>query len=159
MRPGDRPQYDDWAAPRSDAESRREAVGPQGAALILELQRLRHAFELEDVNEAHAPQVRRPARDNLRPAGRQLMRQPKRQQKGRMGRAINVCLEQFGFHTAAQLKRTSKYASEPGEKLAPRQRSRARGTNPTTTAGKRLVRSRRFAAARLPNSQKVIAGS
>ncbi|MGB8605305.1 HlyD family type I secretion periplasmic adaptor subunit [Bradyrhizobium sp.] len=123
MRPGDRPQYDDWAAPRSDAESRREAVGPQGAALILELQRLRHAFELEDVNEAHAPQVRRPARDNLRPAGRQLMRQPKRQQKGRMGRAINVCLEQFGFHTAAQLKRTSKYASEPGEKLAPRQRS------------------------------------
>ena len=117
------PQHDDWAAPRSGAESRREAVGPQGAALILELQRLRHAFELEDVNDAHAPQVRRPARDNLRPAGRQRMRQPKRQQKGRMGRAIDVCLEQFGFHTAAQLKRTSKYASEPGEKLAPRQRS------------------------------------
>ena len=40
--------HDGRRAPRWEGESRDDAVGPQGAALILELQRLRQAFELED---------------------------------------------------------------------------------------------------------------
>jgi HlyD family secretion protein len=77
-------------------------VGPQGAALILELQRLRQAFEPEatqNVNKPRARPARGPARDPADPAGHQ--RGPKRPLKGKMGRAIDVCLEQFGFNAAA----------------------------------------------------------
>jgi HlyD family secretion protein len=91
-------------------------VGPQGAALILELQRLRQAFErddLQDLNEPpRAPQARGPARENPRPAVRRRAVRPKRQHKGKMGRAIDVCLEQFGFN-AATVGRRSEMAREP----------------------------------------------
>jgi HlyD family secretion protein len=124
MRPEDRVRYDDADARRPIGETRRDGVGPQGAALILELQRLRHAFEREDVNDVHAPpQARNSARGNSRPAGRQRARQPKRQQKSKMGKAIDVCLEQFGFNAAAPAGRRSENAHEPSEELAPRWRS------------------------------------
>jgi HlyD family secretion protein len=82
-----------------DDEQRPEAAGPQGAALILELERLRQAFEPDDSNDM---QTRRPGRDGSRsPApGRQRTRQPKRRQKGKMEWAIDVCLEQLGFSPA-----------------------------------------------------------
>ncbi len=113
MRRGDGPPHDGRHAPRWVGESQGDAVGPQGAALILELQRLRQAFELEDAGEPQAPQPRRSARENLHPAARQRTRQPKRRRKGKMGRAIDVCLEQFGFTAAAPASRRSEPAHEP----------------------------------------------
>jgi membrane fusion protein, type I secretion system len=76
-------------------EPRAQAAGPQGTALILELQRLRQAFDDDGVSE---PQTRRSSRARVLPSGRQRQRQPKRRQKGTIGRAIDVCLEQFGFN-------------------------------------------------------------
>jgi HlyD family secretion protein len=129
MRPGDRAQYyddgivrhDDGPVQRSAGESRRDAVGPQGAALILELERLRHAFDLEASNDAPTTQSRRAARDGLRPPppGRQRTRQPKRQQKSKMGRAIDVCLEQLGFSVAPPAGRRSENAREPNVTVRP----------------------------------------
>ena len=92
--------HDGRHAQRWVGESEGEAVGPQGAALILELQRLRQAFEHEDPDEPSAPQARRPAREGVRAAAPQRARQPKRKRKGKMGRAIDVCLKQFGFNAA-----------------------------------------------------------
>jgi HlyD family secretion protein len=130
MRPGDRAQYyddgtvrhDDGPARRSAGESRRDGVGPQGAALILELERLRHAFDLEAPNDAPTPQARRFARDDLRPPppGRQRTRQPKRRKKGKMERAIEVCLEQLGFSTAPPAGRGSRHVVDPNVTLQPR---------------------------------------
>ena len=67
IRPGERPQHDDASAQRPAGEPRREGVGPQGAALILELQRLRQAFDPETSDDVPTPQARRPARDGSRP--------------------------------------------------------------------------------------------
>jgi HlyD family secretion protein len=86
-------------------------VGPQGAALILELQRLRQAFEREDASEPQAPHGRRPARGSSRPASLQRASLPTRQRKGKMGRVIDVCLEQFGLNPAAG--RRTENACEP----------------------------------------------
>jgi HlyD family secretion protein len=101
IRPGERPQHDDASAQRPAGEPRREGVGPQGAALILELQRLRQAFDPETSDDVPTPQARRPAREGSRPPspGRQRTRPPK-QKKSKMERAIAVCLEQLGFGAA-----------------------------------------------------------
>jgi HlyD family secretion protein len=101
MMPGERAQHDDEPARRSAAEPRREGVGPQGAALILELERLREAFDQEDANDLPARQAPRFARGDMNPpAGRQRARKPKRPRKSTMARAIEVCLEQLGFIAA-----------------------------------------------------------
>jgi len=100
-------------APRWDGESRDEAVGPQGAALILELQRLRQAFEQEDGDGPHAPQARRPAREESPPASHARAREPKRQRRGKMGRAFDICLEQLGLTATAPAARRSENAPEP----------------------------------------------
>jgi HlyD family secretion protein len=99
LRPGERAKHDDAPAPRPAGEPR--DVGPQGAALILELQRLRQAFDPETSDDVPTPQARRPARDGSRPPspGRQRPRPPKRKQS-KMERAIAVCLEQLGFGAA-----------------------------------------------------------
>jgi HlyD family secretion protein len=120
MRGGDGASHDSRVPPRRVGESHGDGVGPQGAALILELQRLRQALEREDANPSHVPQAHRPARDGLRPAARQRARQPKRQRKGKMGRAIDVCLEQFGFTAAAPSGRRIEHAPEPTAAPAPR---------------------------------------
>lgn len=120
MRGGDGASHDRRVPPRRVGESHGDGVGPQGAALILELQRLRQALEREDANPSHVPQAHRPARDGLRPAARQRARQPKRQRKGKMGRAIDVCLEQFGFTAAAPSGRRIEHAPEPTAAPAPR---------------------------------------
>jgi HlyD family secretion protein len=122
MRRGDPAHHDDGDARYSIGASRSDGVGPQGAALILELQRLRHAFEGEGFNEPHAPQARRQARDDSRPVMRQRAARPKRRQKGKMGRAIDVCLEQFGFNAAAPAGRRSEIMREPAAAPPPRRR-------------------------------------
>ena len=115
----ERAQHDDEPARRSAAEPRREGVGPQGAALILELERLREAFDQEDANDLSTRQAPRFARGDMRPpAERQRARKPKRPRKGKMGRAIEVCLEQLGFIAAPAGR--SRNTREPRVSSPPR---------------------------------------
>ena len=146
MRRGDGTPHDGRHAPRWVGESHDDSVGPQGAALILELQRLRQAFELEDANEPHAPQARRPAREALRPAARQRTRQPKRRRKGKMGRAIDICLEQLGLTAAAPASRRSEPAHEPTA-VPTRSRSEHRRQPAAAPAGRRNEHAREPAVA------------
>ena len=88
-------------------------LGPQGAALILELQRLRHAFEGEDWNEPRPPQPGRAPGHHPGPGRRPRTGKPRRPQKGKMGRAIDVCLEQFGLKAAAPAPRIGEAPAEP----------------------------------------------
>jgi HlyD family secretion protein len=88
-------------------------LGPQGAALILELQRLRHAFEGEDWNEPRPPQPGRAPPRDPRPGRRPRPGKPRRKKKGKMGRVIDVCLEQFGLKTSAPPARISEGPAEP----------------------------------------------
>jgi HlyD family secretion protein len=74
-----------------------DVFGPQGAALILELQRLRRAFESEIRNDRRTERVRRARPHPSRPPRPQINRPKRRKKKGRMGRVIDVCLEQLGF--------------------------------------------------------------
>ena len=119
MMPGERTQHDDEPARRSASESRRDDVGPQGAALILELERLREAFDKDDANDLTARQAPRFARHDMRPpAGRQRARKPKRPRKSTMARAIEVCLEQLGFIAAPAGR--SRNTREPRVSSPPR---------------------------------------
>ena len=63
-----------------------DVAAPQGQALILELQRLRQAFEQDQ-----RPPLRRPANDEPRPGGRRSRQaRPKRsKKKGKMGRVLD----------------------------------------------------------------------
>jgi HlyD family secretion protein len=72
------------------------SVGPQGAALILELQRLRQAFE-HDEPRAPSDSRRAPSSTAHRKSAR-----PKRRQKGKVGRVIDACLEQFGLASCSK---------------------------------------------------------
>jgi HlyD family secretion protein len=83
---------------------RREAtrdVGPQGEALILELQRLRRAFERDQWSETQAPPPRRPPARESRSAAGQRRRAPKKSRKRGVGRVIEMCLEQLGLSASA----------------------------------------------------------
>jgi HlyD family secretion protein len=129
MRTGNRADHGDGFARRWVGEPGGDGVGPQGKALILELQRLRQAFEQEDIDDRHPSQQRRAARDDPRPAPRQRVDRPKRRRKGRMGRAIDVCLEQFGLNDAAHVSPRNEMAHGPipappqrGPTAAPAQR-------------------------------------
>ena len=74
------------------------ADGPQGAALILELQRLRQAFDQETGNDRKSSSSRRPARDERQSAQRSRPARPKRRKKGKVGRVLDAFLGPFGFH-------------------------------------------------------------
>jgi HlyD family secretion protein len=120
MRPGERAQHDDASAQHPAGEPRRDGVGPQGAALILELQRLRQAFDPETSDEVPTRQARRPVRDGSRPPspGRQRTRPPKRK-KSKMERAIAVCLEQLGFSAAPSAGRINSASTAKHINSAP----------------------------------------
>jgi HlyD family secretion protein len=113
---GAEPQHERGGEPGRDGiadDPRRDGVGPQGEALILELQRLRQAFEEESADDVHPQHAPRFAREDLRPPARQQMRQPKRRRKGKMGRAIDACLEQLGFTAAAPVVRRNETPRAP----------------------------------------------
>jgi len=122
-------QYDDEPARHPANERHREEVGPQGAALILELRRLRQAFEHDsahdlnahdlNANDLRAKPSRRPPRERARPAD------PKRRrpQKGGMGRVIEACLEPFRLRVAEPAKRRGEPAHGPNVAPPPRRRS------------------------------------
>jgi HlyD family secretion protein len=90
--------FDDADFARVDPSAQR--VGPQGDALILELQRLQRAFEDENDPDGRNRRVaREDARKGRRPgAGRNRGSQKaKKNKKGKMGRALDAWLQQFGF--------------------------------------------------------------
>ena len=96
-------------APRWGNDSRSEDWGPQGEALILELQRLRRALEAE-------PQGNR----RRRSAGPQhVRRKPSRMhpQKSRMSEAIDVCLQHIGLKSPDITQSAARTKHEPD--LAP----------------------------------------
>jgi HlyD family secretion protein len=80
-----RPQLYDDGEPRWIDETRQETVGPQGAALILELQRLRGAFD-------------NPGADGMPRKQRRSAPRQRKRRKGTIGRAIDVCLVQLGLN-------------------------------------------------------------
>ncbi len=86
--------HEEGMAPRRIGGSEDGTVGPQGAALILELQRLRRAFELENLDDTPPSQPRRPPRGEPRPPSRPRAAKQKRPPKGKMGRVLDA----LGFH-------------------------------------------------------------
>jgi HlyD family secretion protein len=86
--------HEEGMAPRRIGGSEDGTVGPQGAALILELQRLRRAFELENLDDTPPSQPRRPPRGDPHPPARPRPAKPKRPKKGKMGRMLDA----LGFH-------------------------------------------------------------
>jgi HlyD family secretion protein len=117
-------QHPDEAAQGAAGDPISGAYGLQGAALILELQRLRLAFDDEirrvPRTQDEAPDI--PAQSVRAGAGR-----PRRGKKGRMGRAVNFWLEWFGFKSPSPAKRRMKPLDDtrvtppraPGMSLAP----------------------------------------
>jgi HlyD family secretion protein len=117
-------QHPDEAAQGAAGDPISGAYGLQGAALILELQRLRLAFDDEirrvPRTQDEAPDI--PAQSVRAGAGR-----PRRGKKGRMGRAVNFWLEWFGFKSPSPAKRRMKPQDDtrvtppraPGMSLAP----------------------------------------
>ena len=101
MKPGQDTRYRNDATRSAAVGSDGDAFGPQGTALILELQRLRHAFDSEAHDEPPVEQAGPRPRGASGPDRRPRAGLPKRRRKGKMGRAIDVCLGQFGFRTAA----------------------------------------------------------
>jgi HlyD family secretion protein len=89
----------DEAARRAARDSNPDAFGPQGAALILELQRLRLAFDAEIRSNEHA------APDTPARSVRAQTSRPKRRKKASVGRVIGFCLERFGVKSAAPAER------------------------------------------------------
>jgi HlyD family secretion protein len=110
MRQTEHPPLFDDAAGEETGASRTGGVGPQGAALILELQRLRRAFDDENSAERRSrdPRRERTSEERRRPSpppkhGKPKKGRPKNaRRKSRVGEAIDVCLKQFGLKAPAE---------------------------------------------------------
>ncbi|MEH2528842.1 MULTISPECIES: HlyD family type I secretion periplasmic adaptor subunit [unclassified Bradyrhizobium] len=105
MRPRQNAPDSNDAVQRAARDPNPDAFGSQGAALILELQRLSRAFDSEIRGHQHAQRARRTAPDASARPIRAQARRPKRRKKSRMGRVIDFCLEQVGFKSAAPAER------------------------------------------------------
>jgi HlyD family secretion protein len=101
LRPAQEERYPDEAARRAARDPNPDAFGPQGAALILELQRLRRAFDSEIRSHQHAARAQLAAPDTSTHRIRARASRRRRRKKGRMGRVVDFWLEQFGFGPAA----------------------------------------------------------
>jgi len=73
--------------------------GPQGAALILELQKLRHALDVEGLNGRRARNS--PADGTARKRQQANAPSRKRRRKGRVEQAIDICLQPFRLKAPA----------------------------------------------------------
>jgi HlyD family secretion protein len=109
-----RPQLYDDGEPRWIDETRQETVGPQGAALILELQRLRGAFD-------------NPGADGLPRKQRRSAPRQRKRRKGTIGRAIDVCLIQLGLNAPDPVEppRRAPSGNRTASSAPPRRRSPA----------------------------------
>jgi HlyD family secretion protein len=85
----------DGADRRWSVEPRNDGHGPQGTALIMELQRLRQAFDDDGQSDPRSGGPRRLSRDGRRPPPRRS----KRKKKGTVERALDICLRPFGLRT------------------------------------------------------------
>jgi HlyD family secretion protein len=83
--------------PRFGVEPRGDGYGPQGNALIMELQRLRQAFDDDGDGDPRAG--RRGSRDGAGRNRRPPSRRSKRKKKGTVERALDMCLRPFGLRT------------------------------------------------------------
>jgi HlyD family secretion protein len=90
MKGFDHVHADEGFARRRFGGTDEDAAAPQGQALILELQRLRQAFELDNRQDQRPP-ARRPANDEGRPGSRRPRQaRPKRsKKKSKMGRVLD----------------------------------------------------------------------
>jgi HlyD family secretion protein len=103
------------------------AFGLQGAALVLELQRLRLAFDGEIRGNPDAAPTQRAVPDVSAQPVRAGAGRSRRGKKGRMRQAVNFWLEWFGFKSPAPAKRRMKPQDDtrvtpsraPGMSLAP----------------------------------------
>ncbi|KRR24162.1 hypothetical protein CQ14_15730, partial [Bradyrhizobium lablabi] len=93
MKGFDHVHSDESVARRRFGGTDEDVAAPQGQALILELQRLRQAFEQDNVQEQR---LRRPPQDERPGARRQRPARPKRKKKGKMGRVLDAWLGPFG---------------------------------------------------------------
>jgi HlyD family secretion protein len=95
MKGFDHVHSDERVARRRFGGTDEDVAAPQGQALILELQRLRQAFEQDNVQDQRPPLRRAPQDDH--PAGRRPRPpRPKRKKKGKMGRVLDAWLGPFG---------------------------------------------------------------
>ncbi|WP_141688204.1 HlyD family type I secretion periplasmic adaptor subunit [Bradyrhizobium paxllaeri] len=93
MKGFDHVHSDERAAQRRFGGTDEDVAAPQGQALILELQRLRQAFEQDNVQDQR---LRRPPQDERPGARRPRTARPKRKKKGKMGRVLDAWLGPFG---------------------------------------------------------------
>jgi HlyD family secretion protein len=112
-------------APRWNGDPRSQDFGLQGAALILELRRLRHAFDEEGRGQRKprgAPRSAKKPDPHRRPGP------PKRPRKSRMSKVVAACLQQIGLKEAPEIERRQRPSHdldvppphEPSPTLAPR---------------------------------------
>jgi HlyD family secretion protein len=173
MRPFESSGRLDDSEPVWNDEPQADGVGPQGEALILELQRLRQAFDHDD--RASRRPARRP-RDGSEPDPHRRANAPKRRRKGKMGQAIDVWLTQFGLKTAVETRGErdersfGANAQRPGRRrptIAPGEPAMMkkpvesvdaylRGRNPTITPGEpaKMKRLREGITPRGPRRQR-----
>jgi HlyD family secretion protein len=92
-----------------------DRVGPQGEALILELQRLRQALNGERGDGRHPPgsSGRGETRKRQPPRKPQPLR-PKRKPKSTVKLAIDICLKPFGIKAAVEAEDNVRPLVEPG---------------------------------------------
>jgi HlyD family secretion protein len=105
MRPGQDTLHPNEPAQREARDSNLAAYGSQGAALILELERLRRDLDREIPSKQHTSRVRRPAPDTLPRSTRTKSSRLKRPKKGKVGRVIDYCLEQVGLKSVVPAER------------------------------------------------------
>ena len=89
MKGFDHVHLDEGVVRRRFEGTEEDVAAPQGQALILELQRLRQAFEHDQQDQR--PPLRRPANDEGRPGSRRSRQaRPKRaKKKGKMSRVLD----------------------------------------------------------------------
>src|SRR5690349_17999380 len=100
-------------APRWGSDPQSDEFGPQGDALILELQRLRRAIDAEK-NEIRASRHKPRAKTKLDPRRHQAAkRKRKSKSKSRVRQAIAVCLQQFGLKSPLEFELLQEPAPPP----------------------------------------------
>src|SRR5258708_4036932 len=127
MRPAHDARHPDEAAQRAAPDPNPDKFGPQGAALILELQRLRRAFDSELRSNQDAARAQLAAPDTSAQPIRAQASRRKRRKKGKLVRVVEFWLEQFGFKSAAPAERSMEPPDEvgvapprhPGQSLVP----------------------------------------
>ena len=90
-----------------------DSVGPQGEALILELQRLRQALDSERRTGRRPPGPRGEAGKRPAPGKPQQQTRGRRRKKSRVELAIDICLKPFGIKALVQAEDGSSPHVEP----------------------------------------------